>query len=81
MLLWNIAVGAAPKSLTNLHYTEHHGPLLNIYANETGSFLLVHVLGDVNARAVSPLKKTKHGSLYTSCSCLCNLSFYVCVLS
>lgn len=28
-----------------------------------GSFLLVHVLGDVSALAVSPLKKTKHESL------------------
>lgn len=80
MLLWNIAISAVLESLTNLHYTEHHGPLLNIYANETGSFLLVHVLGDVNARAVSPLKKTKHGSLYTSRSCLCILSFRLCSL-
>lgn len=32
----SIAIGAAPKSLTNLHYVEHHGPLLSIYANEAG---------------------------------------------
>lgn len=30
------AAHAGPKSLTNLHYVEHQGPLLSIYANEAG---------------------------------------------
>lgn len=41
VLIWlrlarNMAVGAALKSLANLHYVEHQGPLLSIYANQTG---------------------------------------------
>lgn len=48
----------SPESLANLHYVEHQSPLLSIYANEAGgSFLLVHVLGDVSALVVSPLQE------------------------